>query len=273
MAVAIVVAAGRGMRLGRDEPKALVPLAGRPMVGWCLQALLAVAEVRRLVVVLPPGHELPNDPAMWGIAAGGFGAVTAQAGDGPAPRAPRPPRVLAVSGGAERAHSVRAGLAALDPVPEDEPVLVQDAARPMLTPAIVGACLAAITGGVDVAVAAAPMTDTVKEATTARATGSPRSAGASLDPGVGGRALPRVVRTLDRTSLWSVQTPQVFRCEALATVLALGDDVLAAATDEASLVEAAGGDVRLVATTSANRKVTDQSDLRLAEIVLTDRGA
>lgn len=249
MAVAIVVAAGRGTRLGAGRPKALVPLAGRPMLGWCLEALLAVVEVRRLAVVLPEGQALPADPAAWGLAPGSFAAH--RTGE---------PRVLAVPGGDERAHSVRAGLAALGDVGEDETVLVQDAARPMLTPAIVRACLAALEGpGVDAAVAAAPMTDTVKEAVVPGPAGS-------------GAEAPRVARTLDRRLLWSVQTPQAFVHRALAGVLAHPDDVLAAATDEASLVEEAGGDVRLVPTTSANRKVTGAEDLQHAEAALAGRG-
>jgi 2-C-methyl-D-erythritol 4-phosphate cytidylyltransferase len=153
--------------------------------------------------------------------------------------------VTAVAGGAERSHSVRNALAAL---PADaDVVVVHDAARPLVTPDLVAACIAAL-DGVDAAIAAAPLTDTVKEADG-----------------------DRVVRTLDRTRLWAVQTPQVFRRAALEDVLAQPDDVLAAATDDAGLIEAAGGSVRLVAAPRWNLKVTLPEDLRMAELLLTTR--
>ena len=121
MAVALVVAAGRGERLGSAGPKALAALAGRPMVDWSLRALRAVPAIERVVVALPPG-------------------------------ASAPPGTLAVLGGAHRSLSVRAALHAC----EGDPVVVHDAARPLVTPAIVEATLAALEG-VDAAIAAAPV--------------------------------------------------------------------------------------------------------------------
>lgn len=239
MAVAVVVAAGRGERLGHARPKALVPLLDRPLLAWSLEALLAVRPLGRLVVVLPAGEALPDDPAAWGLPAGAW--------DGP----DGTPRVTAVAGGAERSHSVRAGLAACGDGPPGEPVLVHDGARPLVTPAIVRDCLLPIAQGADAAIAAAPVVDTVKQA----------------DPADG---LPRVVRTVDRSRLWAVQTPQVFRRAALEAALAQPDDVLAAATDDASLVEAAGGDVRLVPCPRTNLKVTVPEDLHLAGLLLAD---
>lgn len=243
MAVAIVVAAGRGERLGHDRPKALVPLLGRPLLAWSLEALIGVASLRRIVVVLPDGEPLPDDPAAWGL-----GPTSWTAPDGSA-------RVVGVGGGRERSHSVRAGLAATGEGPPDEPVLVHDGARPLVTAALIAACLAGVRDGADAAIAAAAVTDTVKQARPADPSG----------------ALPRVDRTLDRSLLWAVQTPQVFRRDVLARALAEPDEVLAAATDDASLVEAAGGDVRLVAAPRGNLKVTLPEDLRLAELLLGDR--
>ena len=99
-------------------------------------------------------------------------------------------------------------------------VVVHDAARPLVTArAGASAASAPSSSGVDGAIAAAPVTDTVKEA----------------DPD------GRVLRTLDRSTLWAVQTPQVFRAELLRRALDVDDAALAAATDDASLVEAAGG--------------------------------
>ena len=79
-----------------------------------------------------------------------------------------------------------------------------------------------------------------------------------------------VRRTLDRSVLWAVQTPQVFRRAALEAALAQPDDVLAAATDDAGLVEARGGEVRVVASSPRNLKVTTRADLEIAEMLLRE---
>ncbi|HEY4279793.1 MAG TPA: 2-C-methyl-D-erythritol 4-phosphate cytidylyltransferase [Conexibacter sp.] len=228
MAVALIVAAGRGERLGADGPKAFVMLAGRPMIEWSLDALRAVEQIERIVVALPPGFEPP---------AGCVGAL----------------------GGVERSHSVRAALVAAGDGPDDEPVVVHDAARPLLTPAIVREALAALERtGADAVVAAAPVVDTVKRVDDAGARG------------VGPRT-PRVSETLDRRALWAVQTPQVFRRGVLARALGQPDEVLAAATDDAGLVEQAGGRVHLVESPRENLKVTTPVDLRLAALLLEER--
>lgn len=242
MAVALVVGAGRGERLGHDRPKALVPVLGRPLLSWALGTLVAARSLRRIVVVLPDGESLPVDPREWGLPEDAWVDATGER------------RVVAVAGGRERSHSVRAGLAACGDGPDDEPVLVHDGARPLVTAALIEACLAAVKEGADAAVAAAPMTDTVKQT-------EPAAAGT-------GTTLPRVDRTLDRSRLWAVQTPQVFRRAVLLDALAQPDAVLATATDDASLVEAAGGDVRIVPAPSTNLKVTVPVDLELAELLL-----
>jgi 2-C-methyl-D-erythritol 4-phosphate cytidylyltransferase len=222
MAVALLVAAGRGERLGADGPKAFVMLANRPMLEWSLDALRAVEAVSRIVVALPPGAHPPAG-------------------------------VVGVVGGAERSHSVRAALAAAGELPDDEPVIVHDAARPLATPALFERAIAALEAhGCDAVVAAARVTDTIK-----------RAAGDDL----------RVAETLDRSALWAVQTPQVFRRGALGRALAQPDDVLAAATDDAGLVEQAGGRVHVVESPAGNLKVTTPTDLRLAELLLKERSA
>jgi 2-C-methyl-D-erythritol 4-phosphate cytidylyltransferase len=212
VAVALVVAAGRGERLGTPVPKAFAILAGRPMVEWSVAALQQVAAVTEIVVALPPG-------------------VAAPAG------------TIGVPGGSERSHSVRAALAAAAP---DDVVIVHDAARPLVTPALISACLAALADA-DAAIAASPVTDTIKECE-------------------GGR----VVRTLDRGRLWAIQTPQIFRREALERALSQDDGVVAAATDDAALVEALGGSVRIVPAPPENLKVTTPLDVRVAEMLLRD---
>jgi 2-C-methyl-D-erythritol 4-phosphate cytidylyltransferase len=210
MAVAVLVAAGRGERLGAERPKAFVMLGGKPMIEWSLDALRpAVAEV---VVALPPGVEAP---------AGCIG----------------------VEGGEHRSLSVRNALRA---APPGDPIVVHDAARPLITPAQVRATIEAL-GDHDGAIAAAPVTDTVKE--------------------VDGSG--NVVHTLDRSKLWAVQTPQVFRRAALERALFDHDDaVLARATDDAWLVERIGGRVKVVPFPPDNLKVTTPLDLEIAERAL-----
>jgi 2-C-methyl-D-erythritol 4-phosphate cytidylyltransferase len=151
-----------------------------------------------------------------------------------------------VAGGASRSQSV---LAAVKAAPEAGAYLVHDAARPLLTRELAERCARELERGWDGAVAAAPLADTVKEG------GPDRS----------------VVRTLDRSRLWAAQTPQAFRAEVLRRALDTDQARLAAATDDASLVEAAGGRVALIEAPAENIKVTDAADLATAEALLRAR--
>jgi 2-C-methyl-D-erythritol 4-phosphate cytidylyltransferase len=220
MTAALIVAAGSGERLGAGVPKALVKVAGRTLLQWSIDAIAAVPGIERIVVALPPG-------------------ALAAAPDG----------VLAVEGGAVRSESVRRALAASG---QGDPVLVHDAARPLLTAELARSVLAALAGdeSVDAAVAAAPVSDTVKQ----------------VRPGS-----DVVTATLDRGGLWAVQTPQVFRRDALERALAAPQEVLAQATDDAWLVERVGGKVIVVPASEENIKVTTPLDLELAELLLTRR--
>lgn len=146
-----------------------------------------------------------------------------------------------VVGGATRSESVRLGLAAV-PLGCDA-VVVHDAARPLVPPGLFTATLAALADA-DAAVAAARVTDTIREVTEE---GS---------------------RTLDRSRLWAIQTPQAFRRSVLERALAVDDDVLASATDDASLVERLGGRVVVVEAPASNFKVTTPHDLAVAEHLL-----
>jgi 2-C-methyl-D-erythritol 4-phosphate cytidylyltransferase len=183
------------------------------MIEWSVATLQRVAAVTEIVVALPPGVAAPDG-------------------------------TIGVPGGSERSHSVRAALAAAS---DDDVVVVHDAARPLLTPELVRACLDAL-GDADAAIAAAPVTDTIKEC-----------------------ADGRVVRTLDRSRLWAVQTPQVFRRAALQRALDQDHEALGAATDDASLVEAMGGTVHVVPAPRENLKVTTALDLRVADLLLRER--
>ena len=196
-------------------------LAGRPLAAWSLDAI-AAAGVPRAVVAVPPGHGAAAEEA---LASDAF-----------------PLGLAFVEGGATRSESVRNALAAAGDV---EAVVVHDAARPLAAPELFVRTLAAL-GDADAAIAAARVTDTVKEA--------------------GPDGL--VTRTHDRSRLWAVQTPQAFRAGVLRRALDVPADVLAQATDDAWLVERAGGSVRVVESPPANFKVTTPHDLAIAESLL-----
>jgi 2-C-methyl-D-erythritol 4-phosphate cytidylyltransferase len=194
------------------------------MVEWSIEAFRAAEPVGSIVVACPPGHLDELD---------GRGLEL-------------------VEGGATRAASVANALAAVD----TELVAIHDAARPLLDAALVEAVVATLVAdpGADGAIAAAPVTDTIKQAAAA-----------------GEEAAPEVVgATLDRERLWAAQTPQVFRTGALGGALTQASNI--AATDEAMLVEAAGGRVLIHPASPRNLKVTTPLDLRLAALLLAERG-
>ncbi len=210
MAVALLVAAGSGERLGADLPKAFVTLGGETLLARSLRAIRA-AGIEEVVVALPAGHDAP-------------------------------PGARGVPGGSVRSASVLAALAAST----GDPVVVHDAARPLATPELFRSVLRELeSSGADGVVAAAPVTDTLKRARDGD-----------------------VVETLDRSELWAIQTPQAFRRAALERALDVDDATLAAATDDAWLVERAGGTVRVVEGPPENLKVTTPRDLRIAEDLL-----
>ena len=225
MASAVVAAGGAGERLRAGMPKALVPLAGRPMISWCLQALEGADRVLSVVIAAPSGHESELE------------AIAAEVlGETPC---------AVVTGGETRSESVANAIASIEGTHE---LLVHDAARPLAKSELFDRCLERLDHwGCDGVVAAARAVDTVKEAD------------------AGGR----VIATLERASLWVVQTPQAFQPGPL--LKALGEGDLSRATDDAQLVEAVGGDIRVVEAPRHNLKVTNEQDLRIAELLLADR--
>ena len=226
----IVVAGGSGRRFGRL--KQFSELAGRPVLEWAVQACRPCSA--GVVLVVP--------------------ATDAASG---AAEAPDPHGADAVvSGGATRADSVRCGLAA---VPSEAAIIVvHDAARPLASPALFDAVIAAVTeGGADGAVPGVPLRDTIKVVDESG----------------------RVTDTLDRDRLVAVQTPQAFNAAALrrAHAEAAPDAATpaaatpAAATDDAMLVEALGGTVLVVPGEPGNLKITDPDDLMAAERLVAAR--
>jgi 2-C-methyl-D-erythritol 4-phosphate cytidylyltransferase len=208
--VGIVPAGGSGERLGADRPKAFVVCAGRPLIEWSLDVLREVCD--RVVVAAPQGYVEPPD---------------------------------FVPGGESRSASVRN---AVEAAPEASVFVVHDAARPLVTRELAQRCIDALEPGIDGAIAAIPMTDTVKDVATDG----------------------RVLRTLDRSTLWAIETPQVFRADILRRALERDAAALAAATDDAWLVDDVGGVVTVVEAFPQNLKVTHRSDLRIVEALLAD---
>ncbi|MEZ5081649.1 MAG: 2-C-methyl-D-erythritol 4-phosphate cytidylyltransferase [Thermoleophilia bacterium] len=219
----IIVAAGLGTRLGRERPKALVVVGGRPLLAWSVDVFGAHPATRRVILLAPADHVAEVMAAV----------------------PPTDCDVAVVPGGESRAASVALGLAEVDV--DAEIVAVHDAARPLVSPGIIDAVLAGL-DGFDGAIAAAPLADTLKRVD---------SDGA-------------IEETPSRASLWRAETPQIFRRPVLAEAIdaAISAGRLDAATDCASLVEANRGRVTVVGHGTPNMKVTTESDIPLAEVLL-----
>lgn len=253
---AVVVAAGRGERFGASIPKQFLPLAGRPLLAWTVEAVASASEVGAVVVVLPPGWPVPEwltMPVTSAVVRAKLAAV--------------------VEGGPTRQESVARGVAALATTGGERRwrwVAVHDGARPLVTPdlfrRVVEAACAPECGA---AVAALPMSDTVKRELREGLAGRPAPAGQGETGAIGELAV--VAETVDRNGLWTVQTPQVVRVdwyeEALRQARASGLQ----ASDEAGLLETAGFPVRLIPGERTNIKVTVPEDLELAEAILALR--
>ena len=213
---AIIVAAGSGERLGLGTPKALVELGGRTMLEWSVRAFADHPSVDHIVVV-GPAQSLSALDALVGFA-------------------------QVVAGGVTRQESVLRGLAVVEPGVEF--VLVHDAARPLVPPAVISSVVDALAAGAAAVIPVLPVVDTVKRVD---------SSG-------------RVVATVDRGDLRLVQTPQGFRRSVLVDAHA-GTD--APVTDDAGLVEAAGVAVQTVPGDELAFKITTAHDLRLARQLVT----
>jgi 2-C-methyl-D-erythritol 4-phosphate cytidylyltransferase/2-C-methyl-D-erythritol 2,4-cyclodiphosphate synthase len=223
---AILAAGGSGTRAGMR--KQWLPLAGESLLRRGARALVACELVDTLVAVVPPGEE---------------GRAAEELGDVGKPAHVTP-------GGAVRADSVRQGLAVL----EREAcglVLVHDAARPFVTPALVRAvALAAARDGA--ALAAVRASDTVKRADR------------PVDPASADKEPLTVAETLDRRGIWLAQTPQGFRTDLLRRAYDAAGAAAAEATDECALVERLGSPVTIVPGEAGNYKITTGDDVARA---------
>jgi 2-C-methyl-D-erythritol 4-phosphate cytidylyltransferase len=214
-----------GLRLGPGAPKAFRTVAGESLLHLAARAVCADDRVDRLLVAVPPD------------------SIAEVAAD--LSRIVRVP-VSVVAGGVLRQDSVANLLTALDPSVSH--VLVHDAARPFVPPAMVARVLDSLSEGHPAVIPVVPVVDTVKEVE------------------AGGNSTERVVATLDRSVLRAVQTPQGFNREVLVRAFAQPWSGLAA-TDEASLVERIGVPVVTVAGDQLAFKVTTPFDLAVADVV------
>ena len=235
---AIVAAGGRGERLGASQPKQMLVISGRSILERSVQLLVAHPAVDEVVVALPP--DLAAQPPAW-LARGGKA-------------------VKVVAGGPRRQDSVAHAFAAISD--QTEIVVIHDAARPFASASLVSRTIqAAVEAGA--ALAALPARDTVKRAKGGSVTG----AGAA-------EAGPYYVRdTLPRDTIHLAQTPQAFRRDVLAAALAYGAREASDVTDEATLAERAGYQVRLIEGEMTNIKITTQEDLAIAEALARPVGA
>jgi len=228
MNAAVIVAAGKGTRMGPNVDKLFLEVAGRPVVAHTWQRFDDADCIDEIVLVVRDGLQ------------SAFNQLAQQCGF-------RKPYRL-VLGGRERQDSVSNGLSALSDAVEV--VAIQDGARPCTSASLIEATLAAARE-VGAAVAASPVTDTIKE-----------SADGQL-----------AERTVDRSRLWAVQTPQTFRLEVIRRAL---DEVRRRGlhvTDDTAACELIGQPVRLVAGSSPNPKVTVPADLPYIGLLLRSAGA
>ena len=281
--VAVLTAAGSGTRLGASGPKALVEIAGESLVRRAARGLLSAGVVRHVVVTAPAEYLDRFEAEVAGI--------TEVAGlDGPGVSG----TIEVVPGSPDsRQASVALGLAAaLAAHPDAAVVLVHDAARALTPPEVVRRVVAAVRAGHDAVVPALPVTDTVKEVAGPDRSRSHRSESGHHETGLyhstsssdrsgaqrgrgAGVQIESVVGTPDRSRLRAVQTPQGFAAAALVAAHRLGADRAAdearSASDDAGLIEAAGGGVVVVEGDPLAMKVTTPVDLALAEVLAAAR--
>jgi len=223
MTSALIVAAGKGTRMGPTTDKLFLEVAGQPVVVHTWRRFANATCIDNIVLVVRDGMQSV------------FEELAAQY------HLTKPFKL--VPGGAERQDSVWNGLQALPN--GTEIVAIQDAARPCTDEALIAATIAAAreTGA---AVAAQPVTDTIKESDDGKV----------------------ISRNLDRRRLWAVQTPQTFRTEVIRKALAAVRERGLQITDDTAACELIGQPVRLVASSSPNPKVTVPGDLPYIEQLL-----
>ncbi len=229
--VAVIVAGGKGLRLGREGGKQLALVAGKPVLVHTLEVFDSCEAIDEIVVVVDPPRAAEYTEVINRAKLGKVSAI--------------------VPGGDTRLESVSNGLSA---VAEDASlIVVHDGARPLVTAALIEDAVAGLASdpAIDGVVVGHPSYDTVKSVT---------------EEGY-------VDRTEDRERLWVVQTPQVFRPAVLRSAYADARATGFSGTDDASIVEHAGGRVGLVRGLRDNIKVTVPEDLVVVDALLARRVA
>ena len=223
MTSAIIVAAGKGTRMGANVDKLWLEVAGRPVVAHTWKQFNDAACVDEIILVVRDGMQSH------------FTELSQKF------QFKKPFRI--VVGGAERQDSVWNGIVAVSS--KTEIVAIQDAARPCTSADLIAATIAAAreTGA---AVAAQPVTDTIKETADGKI----------------------ISRTVDRSKLWSVQTPQTFRVEVIRRAISTARGKNLILTDDTAACELIGQPVQLVKATTPNPKVTVPADLPFIENLL-----
>jgi 2-C-methyl-D-erythritol 4-phosphate cytidylyltransferase len=224
MTSAIIVAAGKGTRMGSGMDKLFLEVAGRPLVAHTWQRFEDSSEIQEIILVVREGME--NE----------FRALAKRFGFTKQHR-------FAI-GGKERQDSVWNGLHTLNP--NCEIVAIQDGARPCTSHSVISETIAAARE-IGAAVAAQKVTDTLKEA--------------------GENQL--ISRNIDRSKLWAVQTPQVFKKEIITRALSQVFEQDLLVTDDTAACELIGQSVKLVESKTPNPKVTSPADLPLIELLLS----
>lgn len=223
----MLLAAGDGSRLGSSRPKAFVGLAGDVLLAHSLRAFEEHEAVDSIVLVVPDGWVGPTEVLVDDLGCDRVSSIEV--------------------GGATRAASVRAGLAAV-PARDATAVLVHDAARPIVTAALVDRVLAPLADGFDGVVPVLEVADTIKR----------------IDPATG-----VVVDTPARHELRAAQTPQACRASALVSALeGMDEQALALVTDCTQAIAQAGGRVTSVAGDPRAIKVTTAADHARVEALL-----
>lgn len=223
MTSAIIVAAGRGTRMGPNIDKLFLEVAGAPVVAHTWERFDEAECIDEIVVVIRDGLKADFEEL----------AATLEL--------EKPYRF--VHGGKERQDSVWNGLQAVSA--RADIVAVQDAARPC-TPADLIEATVAAARDMGAAVAAQPVTDTIKQSDDGRT----------------------IARHLDRSRLWAVQTPQTFRVEVIRRALGAIREKGLVVTDDTAACEFIGQPVRLIEGTKPNPKVTVPADLPYIELLL-----
>jgi 2-C-methyl-D-erythritol 4-phosphate cytidylyltransferase len=226
---AVVVAAGKGERMGTRLPKPFLSVAGVPLVVHTLRNLTRSSLIKKIILAVAAERE-----SLWRELLEAFGPFAI-------------PLVI-THGGEERQDSVRLGLAALES--DCDIVVIHDVARPFITAEVVdrSVAVAAEYGGALVAI---PARDTIKKVNKEQ----------------------MVIATVPRQDLWLAQTPQTFRVEVIREAHRRAHLLGVTVTDDAALLEWAGGQVKIVPGDIRNLKITTPEDLQVAEALLkTGRG-